>query len=266
MKTSTKILIAVSTLLAATGANAASSAATGVSQFNAGKVSAFAKQVEKTMAAKGARVFIIGRVGRPASELPRGFHFTHTAFAVYSLIQTADGRKVPGYVMYNLYQRDRQPEISDLVRDYPVDFFSAVYELKAGIIIPSPELQKRLLKVIASSTYKKLHNPRYSAIANPYTSKYQNCTEHTLDVINAAIYQTDNLAQLKANARAYFQAQPVRLNPLKLMMGSMFKADIAVSDHQDDEVRTATFSTIARYLKEHKLSQEEFVITPEGIR
>ena len=90
--------------------------------------------------------------------------------------------------------------------------------------------------------------------------KYQNCTEHTLDVINAAIYQTNDRNQLKANARQYFRAKEVDIDPLKLMMGAIFMPDIAVDDH-DEEIQTSTFTTIASYLNESALIEEQFVIT-----
>jgi len=229
-------------------------------QFKAEEIVSFAKKVEKTVAAKGARVFILSRVGRPANELPEGIHYTHTAIGVYSMIKTADGRQVPGYAIYNLYQREKQPDVSDLVVDYPIDFFAGVFELKAGVVIPTPELQQRLLQVIASNTYKDLHNPKYSVIANPYNSKFQNCTEHTLDVINAAIYQTGDVNKIKANTNAYFDAQRVHVSPFKLLAGSIFMPDVKTSD-QKNGIRTSTYTTIAKYLDKYDLVQEQMLIT-----
>lgn len=229
-------------------------------QFKAEEIVSFAKKVEKTVASKGARVFILSRVGRPANELPEGIHYTHTALGVYSMIKTADGREVPGYAIYNLYQREKEPDVSDLIVDYPVDFFAGVFELKAGVVIPTPELQQRLLQVIASNTYKELHNPKYSVIANPYNSKFQNCTEHTLDVINAAIYQTGDVKKIKANTKAYFDAQKVHVSPFKLVAGSIFMPDVKTSD-QKNGIRTSTYTTIAAYLDKYDLIQEQLVIT-----
>ncbi|BBE52087.1 hypothetical protein OYT1_ch2575 [Ferriphaselus amnicola] len=231
--------------------------------FTPEQIIGFSKKVEKTMAAKGARVAILARMGRPASELPEGMHFTHVAFAVYSQITTSDSRTIPGYAIYNLYQRDKQPDVSDLVQDFPVDFFAGVAVLEAGIIIPSPELQKRLLEVIASPTFAKLHNPHYSLIANPYTTDKQNCTEHTLDVVNAAIYQTDDINKIKANEKAYFAAQPVNVSPFKLLLGSMFAAEISTSDHpHDSKPVTATFETIGSYLKKYDEGSEVITVLP----
>lgn len=249
-------------LSAALPAFAGSSQAGGEIKFTPEQIVSFAKKVEKTMAAKGAYVAILARMGRPASELPEGMHFTHVAFAVYSEITTTDGRKLPGYAIYNLYQQNDRPDVSTLVQDYPVDFFSGVAVLEAGIIVPSPELQKRLLDVIGSPTYKALHEPRYSLIANPYTLGKQNCTEHTLDVINAAIYQTDDIKKIKANENAYFEAQTVNVSPLKLALGSAFSAEISTSDHTGKPV-TATFETIGKYLQKYDAGSETLIITPE---
>lgn len=40
----------------------------------------------------------------------------------------------------------------------------------------------------------------------------------------------------------------------------MFSSEIAISDH-DEKVETATFSTIAKYLENNELVQEQFSIT-----
>ena len=223
----------------------------------------FAKKVEKVLAEKGAYVAILARKGRPQSEMPEGMAFTHTAFIVYSEITTADGRKLPGYVVYNLYQREGHPNTSDLVMDYPPDFFAGVAELEAGVIIPSPVLQERLLAVISSPTYASLHDPRYSVIANPFTLGRQNCTEFVLDVINAAIYQTDDIKKIKAHTKAYFEPQKVNVNPLKLMFGSMFSAEVSMSDHPDQPPVTATFEKIGQYLARYDKGSEVLMVLPD---
>lgn len=248
--------------LPASSVFAGSSQAGGEIHFKPEEIIKFAKKVEKTLAQKGARVAIIARVGRPRNKLPEGINFTHTAIAVYSQITTADGRKIPGYAIYNLYQRADEPNVSDLIQDFPVDFFAGVEVLEAGLIIPSPELQKRLLEVLASPTYKELHNPHYSVIANPFTLDFQNCTEHMLDVITAAIYETSDIRVIKANEKAYYEPQPVNVNPVKLLLGSMFAADVTTSDHPGSPV-TATYTTIGNFLTKYNAASEILIITPD---
>ena len=243
--------------------NAGSSQATGEIHFTPEEIVGFAKKVEKTLAAKGARVAIVARVGRERDKLPEGVNYTHVGLAVYSQISSADGRKLPGYIMYNLYQRANEPNISDLIKDFPADFFAGVEVLEAGIIIPTPTLQRRILEVLVSPTYKELHNPNYSVIANPFTLELQNCTEHTLDVITAAIYQTNDLNIIKANEKAYFDPQRVNISPIKLMLGSWLVKDVATSDHPDSPV-TSTFTTIGQFLTKYNAASELLIIVPRG--
>ncbi len=234
----------------AVGFSSSSSQPGEVTHFKPEQVIKFSKKVEKALAAQGARVAVLARMGRPLDELPEGMHFTHVAFAVYSEITTTDGRKVPGYSIYNLYQQNDHPDVSELVQDFPVDFFAGVALLEAGIIVPSAELQARLLEVIASPTYKLLHDPHYSVIANPFTLGRQNCTEFVLDVIHAAIYQTADINVIKSSEKAYFSAQKINVNPLKLLLGSKFSAEVSTIDQYGTPV-TATFEKLADYLQKY---------------
>lgn len=236
----------------------------GTTHFDPREIAHFSKMVESALAKKGARVAIVARVGRPRNQLPEGINYTHIGFAVYSMITLADGRRVPGYAMFNLYQSTGRGDRSELVQDYPLDFFSTVEILEAGVIIPSPKLQKLLLEEIASPGYRKLHNPRYSVIANPYATDFQNCTVHTLDVIMAAIYHTQNVRVIKADEKRYFKAQPITVNPLELAAASIFSPEVAISDQGSRPV-TATFETIGRFLAAYDSGTKIFTITPSGV-
>ncbi|TQF67752.1 DUF2145 domain-containing protein [Pseudoalteromonas luteoviolacea] len=240
----------------------AGSTQSGEPKFQPNEIAQFAKQVERYSAAKRAHVFVIARVGQPQKTLPKGVEFTHVALAVYSQITIENGEQKQGYAIHNLYQLHDDPAKSSLVIDYPTDFFWAVDELKAGIAIPTLAVQKQLLDAINKDVPSKVHNPRYSLIANPFNNKRQNCTEHTLNVINAAIYNTTDMAQLKANTKAYFDPQPLSISPFKLLLGSVFRDEIYKKDHKG-KVKIATFTTIKDYLAKHNLLEHSAVITPK---
>ena len=223
------------------------------------QISQFAKSVEKYAAQKDARAFIIGRVGRPEDKLPEGIAFTHTAVAIYSTVTADNGDTLKGYAIYNLYQKEDQVERSEVVQDYPVDFFWSAKALKAGVIIPTPKMQRALIELIARGDHLPLHNPNYSAIANPFNSRYQNCTEYTLDIVNAAIYGTVDSARLKANARAHFTPTPVKESPAKILLGSVLMKDVSRDDHKGP-IATTTFTSIAQYLQENHLLVEASVL------
>jgi hypothetical protein len=231
----------------------------GESQFSIEEIAGLTKKVEKTMANKGVHVFIIGLSGRPVEDLPNGVKYTHVAFGVYSKVKTADGRTIPGYAYYNLYQTQENGAESILVTDYTIDFLANIYESKVGIIIPTPELQKRLLRFVGTPAYYALHNPKYSVMSNPYDATYQNCTEYVLDVINASIYKTTDTDTLKLTANEHFVAQDIHISPFKVLLGSMFVSGISKTDH-DGQIRTATFTTIAHYLDSFNLAQEIMTI------
>jgi len=239
-----------------------SSQADGELQFSAEKLMRFAKRVEKVAADNGARVIIIPRLGRPRSKLPRGFEYTHTGIGVYSLITTESGETVPGYRIHNLYQSNEQSDRSTTVDDFPFDFYAGVYELKTAVLIPKPELQQKLLKLIQSGDHLQLHNANYSAISNPYNTKYQNCNEYVLDIINAAVYGTTDIAKLKQTSETYFDAQPVVVGPLKMMFASIFSPSIKVSD-QSEDIITTSYTSIKDYLYKYDLVDKEIIINAQ---
>ncbi|MFW5426313.1 MAG: DUF2145 domain-containing protein [Methylophagaceae bacterium] len=256
-----KLFIAFSVLIAMFAISPvwAGSQQGGEPQFSIEEIVVLTKKVEKTMAEKGVRVFIIARNGRDPKQLPGGVNYTHVAFGVYSKIQTDDGRIIPGYAYYNLYQKDENGGESKLVTDYTIDFLANVYEAKVGIVVPTAELQKRLLGFVGSQEYYALHNPSYSVMSNPNNATYQNCTEYVLDVINASIYKTTDESKLKKIAEEHFVAQDIHISPFKILLGSMFAEGVTKSDHEG-QIRTATFTTIADYLGSFNLAQEIMTI------
>ncbi|WP_372989162.1 DUF2145 domain-containing protein [Sulfitobacter sp.] len=225
------------------------------------QVAAFSDKVQIDLAARGASVAIVARKGRHASELPQGVTYTHVAFWVFSEIKRADGSRYNGYRVYNLYQDAKTPTRSALVQDGPADFFAGAHALEAGIIIPDPRLQRKLLRVIGSPTYKKLHNSTYSVLANPQTRQFQNCTEHTLDVLMAALYDTSDPAQIKSNITAHFTPQVIKIGSLKRAFAPVASKALTTQDH-GTEIRTATFGSILRFMKQNKLVAAAYTLSP----
>jgi hypothetical protein len=256
MKLLANLLAAAALFIAPFGyAGVDSSAAGAEPVLKAQEVADFSKRVEQTLASSGARVAIIARAGRPGKDLPKGVSYTHVAFAVYSMVTLSNGDQQPGYAIYNLYQNAGKPHRSSLVQDYPFDFFAAVPELRTGLIIPTAQLQNRLLDVITSDTYASLHNPAYSLLANPMNNAKQNCTEFTLNVLQSAIYGTDDIDEIKQSLRDHFEPQPMKINPLKLAAGAALLKEVSIDDHPGP-IRTSTFTSIARYLDKYGLVDE----------
>ncbi len=257
------ICVFVLTLLPFAARAGSSSAANPV--LPVAEVAAFSDRVQRDLAARGAQVAIVSRMGRDPGTLPHGVTYTHVAFWVYAKITRADGSTGQGYRVYNLYQRAGDRTTSDLVQDSPADFFAAAHQLDAGVIIPDARLQAKLLRVIASPTYAALHNSRYAVLANPANSSFQNCTEHTLNVLMAALYDTSEPARIKANIAAHFEGQPIPVDALQRALGPALSGALTTSDH-GAEVRTATFGSLARFMQTHDLSKAIYRITPDRVQ
>ncbi|WP_282061478.1 DUF2145 domain-containing protein [Roseobacter litoralis] len=257
----TAIAVVLATLLPSL--SWAGSAETGTPHLPREDVARYAKQLELDLAQRGANIAIVGRIGRDPDTLPAGIDYTHVAYWVYSQITKADGTKTKGYRVYNLYQTADDPTISTLVQDSPAEFFAGVYQLDAGVIVPDPRLQKKLLSVISSPTYASLHNSDYSVLANPRTPQFQNCTEHTLDVLMASLYDTSDQDQIKANIAAHFEPQPIKISGFKRLLAPAKSATLTTADHAS-QIGTATFGSIARFMVTHDLSDQVYRFTPNG--
>ncbi len=229
--------------------------------FTADEIVNFAKQVETDLAAQGARLAIVFRAGRPREDLPEGISYTHGAFWVYQTISLADGHQVPGYAVYNLYTGSGDSALtSSLVQDFPVDFVAGSAVEDVAIIIPTPEMQRRILAIMASPTYQALHNPNYSLISNPHDLRYQNCNEFMLDVVAAAAWETTDREQIKANLREHFTPTRVRVNAFERMFGPMVDERLRMEDHRGRRIMTTTYESMATFMTEHNLAARAYTL------
>ena len=227
----------------------------------------FSKDIEKTLASKGARVALVFRSGRSRDRLPDNVNYTHGAFWVYQDIQREDGTIMKGYAVYNLYHGDGKsmPKTkSYLHQDFPIDFTIASVVDDVAVIIPEPELQRCILNIMAMDTYNELHVPDYSLISNVGDKRYQNCNEFIIDVMAAGIWQTDDYDQLKANLGAYFEPTAIESDPLQRFFAPMAGERLIMADHRG-EIETVTYESMARFLETYGYLQESFILTRSDI-
>ncbi len=230
------------------------------------KVIPFAKKVERELAERGALVAIVSRMGRDPKQMPDGIgEYTHVGIWVYSEMTAADGSKVNGYAVYNLYQTEEDAGRSTLVQDFPAEFFGSVFDLKTGIVIPTPEVQAEILRVLNSPAYGKLHVPAYSVVANPYDWRYQNCANFVMSVLVSAIYGTDDRAEITGYLKAHYEPQQVKLSGVTRAFGSIFVDGFATSDHEGGPLRTSTFDSIVRFLTTYGMAEAVLEVTEDEV-
>lgn len=223
---------------------------------------AFAKQIEDDLAARQARLAIVFRTGRPRSALPDGISYTHGAFWAYVPLTLADGTQTHGYAVYNLYHGDGTTLARDrsyLHQDFPIDFVRGTAVDDVGVIVPSPEMQRRIMHVMASPAYEQMHVESYSLIANPLDARHQNCNEFMLDVIACAAWETTDYNQIKANLREHFRPTRVRVNLFERAIGPMTDVRVKTDDHRG-RIATATYESMAEFMQRMQLLQTNYVL------
>lgn len=252
--------------VAASDFGGGSGAATPSAHLSVDEAVGFGKQIERELASKGAVLAMVFRSGRPRDQLPEGVSYTHGGFWVYQPLKATDGRTLKGYAVYNLYHMEGdQRDKSHLVQDFPLDFIRGTSVDDAGIIIPSPEMQRRILKVMASPAYQKLHHENYALVANPFNATYQNCNEFMLDVIAAALWQTDDYAQIKTNLKAHFKPTVIKASGFKRFVGGIADPRMRTDDH-GRKIETVTYESLARFLKDNGLLQDAYVLDRAPVR
>lgn len=260
--------------LAVAGAIALAMAMTGTTHAGTGSEAApagrftvedsagFSKQIERDLAARGARLALVFRAGQPRENLPDGVRYTHGAIWVHSQLETADGRQIHGYAVHNLYHREDNRRRSELVQDWPLNFTLGDVEGEVGVIIPSPEMQARLVRLLAGGGGDRLHQPDYSLISNPFDLRFQNCTEYLLDLVAAAAWETTDRAQIKANLRAHFQPAGIDAGPLGRLFGPLADERVRLDDHRG-AIRTTTYASLAGFMERYGLLTEAYEIRAE---
>lgn len=228
--------------------------------FTVEEAADFSKLIERELAARGAYVALVFRTGRPRENMPEGIRYTHGAFWVYTPVETADGETLYGYAVYNLYHEAEETRRSFLHQDWPLDFTRGDVVGEVGVIVPSPEMQRRILDVMASDDYDALHQSEYSLVSNPADGRFQNCTEFMLDVIAAAAWETADRDRLKVNLGEYFNPAEIELGFFQRLLGPMFDPRIRLED-QNGAIATSTFAGIAEFMETYELDQEVFELT-----
>jgi len=199
---------------------------------------ALAYKVRQQLDAQGARVAVIGRVGRDLSEY--GLRYSHIGLAVRD---DASGR---WSVVHELNLCGRAD--SELYDQGLGNFFlDDLFRVEAIVLVPSSEVQDRLAVAIANGAGHRLHERSYSLIAHPYSAKYQNSNQWLLEFA-AAILAGGEPTRQAAHARLVrdgFIPSVLYLPPLKRLGARLFSVNTRFDDHSVEEWRTSRYQVVS---------------------
>lgn len=239
-----KILIAIAMLLMVASASAPVHAGRTCQEMKPDAITMqkalqLALGAREALKASGAQVALIGRVGRDMSR--HGLRYSHMALAL------RDHPKGRWYLTHMLNHCGTG--VSALYDEGLGNFFlDEVFAFEAIIVIPSPDLQARLRAVAATSLPLMLHQPSYSLIAQPYSTRHQNSNQWVLEQIAAALALPGEVsnrgeAQRWLRRRDYVPSD-IRIAPFERIGARFFATNVYFNDHSNEEMQSGRYQTV----------------------
>ena len=206
---------------------------------------ALAERTAQTLDKSGAQVVALGRIGQNLGEY--GVRYSHFGFAY------REGDK--WRVVHKLNQCGTAH--AAVYRQGLGEFFlDDLYEYEAGVVIPTPEIQAKLLPVVRDNAkLAQLNTPAYSMVAYPWARTYQQSNQWALETMAMAL---EPAAQSRERAQAWLQLKDytpttLHISPMKRLGGRLTAANIAFDDHPNekrftDRIETVTVDSVFAWL------------------
>lgn len=186
-----------------------------------------ARRVTERLDESGSQVALVARVGQDLSKYK--LRFSHLGFVVRN---HPDGRWSVVHDL-NLCGTDA----SQLFVQGIGNFFSDdLHDYEAAVMLLPPDVQKKLESVLLSSSQiKRLHEPKYSVVAYPFNTLYQNSNQWALEVLASVMAPEGDVAtRVEAQKwlkEAGFEPTMLTIPAMTRLGGRMFKANVAFNDH-----------------------------------
>ncbi|KND62446.1 putative outer membrane protein [Candidatus Burkholderia verschuerenii] len=199
---------------------------------------------------RGVQVAVLGRIGQDLSKY--GLRYSHVGF-VYR-----EGPDQPWRIAHLL--NDCGSNRSDLWYEGVGNFFlDDLFAYDAVVMVPPPELSQRLLSRLSDAkALRSLHDPDYSLVAYPFSTRYENSNTWVLETIVVSSAK-DAVIHSRSEAKAWLKMTGYRPSELEIgafnrLGGRMFKANVAFDDHPNDlrysgRIRTVTADSIEQFVK-----------------
>lgn len=141
------------------------------------------------------------------------------------------------------------------------DFYKVeLFTYDAAVVVPSPEVQLRLLKAFFSPLAATLHHPVYNMISYPYSTRYQNSNQWVLEVTAAGL-GPENLIQNRYQAQTWlkengYEPTLAYISRLRRLGAQAVSPHVHFDDHTDEEHRfsrymVVTADSIIKLLERH---------------
>lgn len=218
---------------------------------------ALAERTARSLEASGAQVVVLARAGQDLRR--HGLAWSHLGFAYRDGAHWRVVHKLNhcGSAQAALYRQG----LGEFFLDDP-------FEYRAGIVVPEPALQARLLPLLRDDgRVATLHQRDYNMLAYPWAQRYQQSNQWALETIALA---AEPVAADRARAQAWLRLQgyeptTLRLGPLTRLGARVARANVAFDDHPNekrfaDRIETVTVDSVFAWLNRSGLGSPAQVI------
>ena len=127
-------------------------------------------------------------------------------------------------------------------------FLDDMFLYEAQLVIPSPDVQARLARVLSTSTPRRLHHNSYNMLSYAYSTRYQNSNQWVLETL-AAASAPPGAVETRAEAQSWLKGQGYRVPTVEIpavtrLGARMFRANVAFDDHPFDRRMAGQIDTV----------------------
>jgi hypothetical protein len=197
----------------------------------------------------GAQIAFIARAGQDLSK----YHVRYSHMAMV----WRDQERGRWLVVHEL--NDCGSATSGLYNEGLGNFFlDDMFLYEAQLVIPGPDVQARLARVLATNTPRRLHQPSYNMLSYAFSTRYQNSNQWVLESFAAASAEPGQV-ETRAEAQAWlkqagFRPITVEIPAMTRLGARMFRANVAFDDHPYErrmagQIDTVTVDSVVRFVK-----------------
>lgn len=256
------IAVAVSCLVGVIGGKAAAQSLTGCQMAPAtihqlSSAASMSTRLREYLENSGVELAIIARVGSDQSD--RGLKYTHAGLA------WRDHPKGLWTVVQELNECGTSR--SDIFDQGLMQFFlDDPFNYDAQVIVPTENLRRSLVEILANGDARRVHEPKYSVISYPRSTLYQNSNEWVLEVIAMAQGKLREQAILnradaqRLHAALGYRGSKVEVGFFEQILGDLFKPNVSFSDHPHEAFSHGWFEFVSvRSIREYLARQNQVV-------
>ena len=211
-----------------------------------------AAQTSKALDASGAKVVALGRAGQDLSKYQ--LRYSHFGWAY----KTPQGQWLVDHKL-----NECGTSVSHIYRQGLGEFFlDDLWRFEAVWVVPTPEVQERLYGLLQDrKKVMALHEPAYSMVSYPWSTKYQQSNQWALETLAEAMEPTvasRDQAQAWLKFKGY-EPTVLKIGPLTRLGGRITSANIAFDDHPSDKrysdrIETVTVDSAINWMQRAQLS------------